>query len=271
MFNLTYQVDQRFRFLKTLYGSKEEPSAFYEAFDERNKRKVGVKSLSVAPRDLPFAEQEAHVIHLFSRFSTNIPALYDTHYDKKDERFYIIMQLIEGGVTLKDMLESRVNLTQGLQLMIDLCEVLEPIHRANYQHRDLKPANIMIQNRNVYVIDFNLTTQIPFKGEGTEDYRAPEQDKYVAGVGQDRADIFSLGVILYELCTGHRPVSGIDYVPERKKKIWRKFTPPTEYAPQLHIAICQIIERCMDIDSAKRYANANELKRALLQAKRQIR
>ncbi|SHG07106.1 serine/threonine-protein kinase [Ornithinibacillus halophilus] len=271
MRNLSYEAKHSYRIMKTIYETDDGTSAFYEAFDDIEKRKVGIKAVAVAPKDLQKAKSEALTLHRFATMSTSIPALYHTYYDQKQERFYLIMQLIEQGRTLEHMLQGTIPIHQSLQILIDLCDALIPLHQKKYQHRDLKPANIMVQNRNVYLIDFNLTSSKPFKGEGTTFYRSPEQDINSKGVGQDKTDIFSIGVIFYQMVTGHLPVRGQEYVPDRSGKKWRFFTKPIEKNKRVPQEISDLIEKCMQINPNDRPVNANELKRLLIQLKRRVR
>lgn len=271
MNSLTYEAQHSYRFLKTIYERNDGTSAFYEAFDEREKRKVGIKVVHVTKKDVVKARSEALTLHLFSHATTSIPALYQTHYDEKTERFYLIMQLIEQGRTLEQMLKGQIPLHQSIQLLIGLCDALTPLHQKKYQHRDIKPANIMVQGNNVYLIDFNLTSSLPFKGEGTEHYRAPEQSGYVLGIGQDRADIFSIGVLFYEMAIGKQPKLGEDFFYDRKGTTWRFFKKPMEHNPQLPQKVNDLIERCMSVKPELRPRDANELKRELIQLKRGIR
>lgn len=271
MHNLKFNVSHHYRMMKTIYETEDGASAFYRAFDEVEKRIVGIKSLKVNKKDLHKVMAEANTIHRFSTESKHIPALYQTYYDEKKERYYLIMQFIEGERTLEQKLKSKLTFREMIQILINLCDALIPLHRAKFQHRDLKPANILMDKNQLYLIDFNLTTSVPFKGEGTLYYRAPEQDRYVFGVGQDRADIFSIGVIFYEMVTGEVPILGRDYVPSRDGKEWRKFVSPNEKKPQTPQEINQLIESCMHIDKHKRPRDASELKRLLIQLRRRIK
>src|SRR5690625_1730263 len=146
MNSLTYQAKHHYRILKTVYETEDDASIFYKAFDEVEKRHVGIKSLKVHQKDLNRVKAEAMTLHRFATKSTSIPALYHTHYDANQERYYLIMQFIESGRTLEQMLKGRITYKQAIQILIDLCDALTPLHKEKFQHRDLKPANIMIDH-----------------------------------------------------------------------------------------------------------------------------
>lgn len=273
MKQLVYKREHNYRILETIYETENDASTFYKAFDEVEKRTVGIKSLSVNKKDINKAQGEAFVLHRFATKTKSIPALYHTYYDEQNERYYLIMQYIESGRTLEDLLKVPLSYRQAIQIMIQICDALIPFHKDNYQHRDLKPANIMVDhNQNqVYLIDFNLTISIPFKGEGTLHYRAPEQDVHMMGVGQDRVDMFSLGIIFYEMVTGYRPLLGQDYVPDRSGKEWRQFVKPSEKDEHVPKEICNLIMKCMELEAHKRPRDARDLKRLLFSIRGRIK
>ncbi|UMZ74707.1 serine/threonine-protein kinase [Natranaerofaba carboxydovora] len=266
MQKLSYNKSHNYTITKTIYETQDGESKFFEAFDEEEKRKVGIKSLDVPKKDLQNAKTEAQMLNYFANKTTSIPALYSTYYDEKNERFYLIMQLIEEGRTLEQLLKGKLPLRQGLQIMINLCDSLSILHQKKYQHRDLKPANIMVQKNNqVYLIDFNLSTRVPFAGEGTDFYRAPEQSEYVFGIGQDRADIFSVGVLLYEIATGEVPAPGKHYqVDFDDQREWKVFYPPKDINNKIPGQVSELIEKCMKLNPEERPKDANQLKRELI-------
>lgn len=272
MNNLQFTKNYNFTIMKKIYKNSDNTSAFYEAFDNSEKRKVGIKSLAVPKKNLSQAQTEAQMMNYFGTKTPNLPSLYTTYYDDQKERFYIVMQLIENGRTLEKLIEGRLPLKQGIQIMINLCNILIPIHQENYQHRDLKPSNIMVQKNNqVYLIDFNLSAKTPFKGEGTDHYRAPQQSEFVLGVGQDRVDIFSLGVMLYQLSTYQLPVMGQHYAVDREHKGWRFFKTPVEINSKIPNKLNDLIINCMSFSPKDRPQDANQLKRNLIHIIKEVR
>lgn len=266
-FTKTYQ----YIFKKEIYYSEENQSGFYEGFDNTEKRIVGIKKQKVSRKYLPQAQAEANVINTLSNETTGIPAIYNTYYDFKEEYFYIIMQLIQGGTTLRQYMSAKFPISQNIDTMIKVLDVLSHLHRKRYQHRDIKPENILVKDNKVYIIDFNLTAALPFKGEGTNHYRAPEQMERIKNIGLNQIDIFSIGVILYEMVTGSPPERGVDYSYRANMLEWRSFVEPIEKNPTIPQALNDCITKCLKLNPKERFYDANQLKMALIQIKRSLR
>lgn len=174
-----------------------------------------------------------------------------------ENAIYIIMDYIEGQ-SLGKVLDSQGAQAQDLVIrwMIDLCQVLDYLHTQNPPiiYRDMKPANIMLQpNGNIKLIDFGIARE--YKAEnmsdtvslGTKGYAAPEQ---FGGKGQTdpRTDIYSLGVTMYHLLTGHNPC-------EPPYEIY----PIRHWKPQLSAGLESIIVKCTQSNPADRYQSCVEL------------
>ncbi|WP_409252123.1 serine/threonine-protein kinase [Bacillus sp. SCS-153A] len=264
MHDLQFTKTHQYRFLKTIYQKDDNTSAFFEAFDETEKRRVGIKRVKTERKHLNATKSEANMIYQVSSMTTNIPAVYHTYYDQDSEFFYMVMQYIEGGKTLRDYIKVHKQLRQHIQIMIQLCDILIPLHKKRIQHRDLKPENILVKGRDVYLIDYNLTARVPFKGEGTEYYQAPEQGSYVERIGSDRTDLFSLGVLLYELGTGETPQVGNHYNIPYEGQAWEDFVNPKEINGEIPDKLNEIIKKCMKYNPEERYRDAYELKGELI-------
>ncbi|RKN77073.1 serine/threonine protein kinase [Paenibacillus ginsengarvi] len=271
MHDLSFSKSYNYMLKRVIYSNEETQSWFYEAFDDTDKRTVGIKKVRVYAKDLVRAQAEAVVIHTLSNVTTQVPALYNTYYDRANEWFYLFMQYIEGGVTLRKHIESSPPLSACVDIMIQVCDVLQQLHKKRLQHRDLKPENLLMRNNQVYIIDFNISTSVPFKGEGTDYYRAPEQTEGMRHIGLNAIDIFSLGVILYEFVTGRPPVRGEDYSFRRGLDEWKFFTPPIEKRPELTPELNDVIMNCLKLNPKQRYKDIWQLKQALIQAKRGMR
>jgi len=203
-----------YRFLRTL-GSTEH-SGVYLAERESTHRQVVLKVL----RQLP---QNADSIGAFDRFlqeyetiadmdHPNIVRIYDLGIG--DDHAHIVMEYLDGG-DLRHKIESGTHERQAVGYLRQIAGALAAVHDKNVLHRDLKPGNIMLRgNDSVALIDFGLAKRaklesaITDKGEifGTPYYMSPEQ-----GHGTDvdeRSDIYSLGVIFFELLTGDKPFKG---------------------------------------------------------------
>ncbi|WP_173275210.1 serine/threonine-protein kinase [Paenibacillus sp. NEAU-GSW1] len=271
MHDLAFSKSYNYMFKRTVYSNENTQSWFYEAFDDTDKRTVGVKKVHVQYKDLARAQAEANVIHTLSNVTTQIPALYNTHYDRANEMYYLIMQYIDGGVTLRKYMESSLPVDAAIDTMIKICDVLLQLHKKRFQHRDLKPENIMVKDNQVFIIDFNISTSVPFKGEGTDLYRAPEQTEGMRQIGLNAIDMFSLGVILYEFVTGKPPVRGEDYSYRRGADEWKFFVSAIDKRPELSPELNDVIMTCLKLNPLHRFKDMWQLKQALLQTKRGMR
>ncbi len=251
MEKLNFNLCHCYHLNRVLYRTQDDRSIFYVAFDEVENREVGIKSICVSPGELKAVKSEALILNNLSNICNSVPSLYQTYYDKKNKRFYLIMQLINGR-TLEEKMVNRLSIDECVNTMIKLCDAIAPLHQQGYQHRDLKPANIMMNNRgDLYIIDFNLTPRLPFKGEGTEYYRAPEQSENVRGVPtKDNVDVFAIGSIFYEMVTKEKP----NWIPYKKGPSagYSKFVSPVEVSPTIPSKVNDLIIKCMDIDPQKR-------------------
>jgi predicted Ser/Thr protein kinase len=190
--------------------------AVYEARQRGLGRRVALKLLW-APEDpeANFEERFQREGHALAQLShENIVTVHDA--GRAGEHYWLLMEFVDG-VNLRDLLErGRVEPAQALSIVAQVCSALEYAHRQGVVHRDIKPENILIaRDGRVKVVDFGLArllTSDPgdtrltqsFLHLGTEHYMAPEQRKTPRDVDH-RADIYSLGVVLYELLTGEVP------------------------------------------------------------------
>ncbi|RMF04476.1 MAG: serine/threonine protein kinase, partial [Chloroflexi bacterium] len=197
----------------------------------------------------------------------NITTTYDV--GTENELAYIVMELVEG-TTLTNRLATPVPWTEAIRLLLPVCHALGYAHSRGVIHRDVKPANILIsQNGQVKLTDFGLARlestlqRITESGStiGTPLYTAPEQIRNEAVDG--RADLFSLGIVLYELITGAHPFAG-----ETLTQIVYRITQPdpanlepaTTVAPKNVVAI---IDRALQKNPADRFPDAETMAVAL--------
>jgi len=189
----------------------------YKALDPDIGREVAIKTIRF---DLSSSTEQEELMGRFIREAqaagkihhSNIVTIYEVGREK--DLTFIAMQYIKGKSLQQMMAEKRKYSTQEINnIVIPLCEALDYAHRHGVVHRDMKPANILIDEEGKpYIVDFGVarveTSTLTQTGTtvGTPSYMSPEQ---IMGKKVDnRADIFSLGVILYELATGQRPFSG---------------------------------------------------------------
>ena len=192
--------------------------------------------------------------------------------DAKRSRVYMVMEWLEGRL-LREILDEEGVMApaRALPLAAAICEVLDHIHNAGVVHRDLKPENIMLSpDGRVTLLDFGLAASARSRrltfggfsiGMGTPDYVAPEQVK--GGRGDARTDIYSLGVILYEMLTGEVPFSGINALVALNSRVVNDPVPPREVNPELSPELEAVLLRALERNPANRFATAGEFANAL--------
>jgi eukaryotic-like serine/threonine-protein kinase len=253
----------------------------YEGRDPNLDRRVAIKTVRV----IGLASEEAREYE--TRFKTearsagrlqhpNIVSVYDAgkHEDALGATAYIVMEFIEGK-DLKEYLDAgrRFSLEQTAFMMNDLLSALAYAHENKIIHRDIKPANMLLtQEGRIKLTDFGVA-RIQDSGEltrtqggtvGTLKYMSPEQ---VAGKGVDAcSDIFSAGVVLYQLLTGIRPFDGEGYLDIASKII--KQDPPvvSSLAPGLPPSLDAVVAKALAKSKLDRFADAASFAAALKQA-----
>jgi len=194
----------------------------------------------------------------------NVCRMY--HLEEDEGIHYLTMEFIRGE-SLRDMIGMMGQLSPGQALSIvkQVCEGLAEAHKLGVVHRDLKPANIMIDREgNARIMDFGIARSLKSKGItrtgtmiGTPEYMSPEQ---VEGLETDqRSDLYSLGVILYEMVTGRIPFDGETPFSIALKHKSEKPQDPREINSQIPENISSMIMRCLEKDREKRYQTAGEL------------
>ena len=195
----------------------------------------------------------------------NIVTIHDVVEQTEEGLAFIAMEYVRG-TTLKALLQS--DQPMSLQFIVDLvsqiAEALDYAHAHRVIHRDVKPANILITADNkVKITDFGIarldTSNLTQEGQllGTPNYMAPEQ---IQGKEIDhRADLFALGVVLYEMLTRHKPFQGENLTVVSHRIVYDHFTPPKEYARDLPPGVEQVLDRALDKDPARRYQRAKDM------------
>ena len=240
----------------------------YEAIDRRLDRKVALKLLPFYLGDHPDAKQrfiaEAKAASRLDH--PNIVTIYEID-ETEQGQLYMAMAHYKGE-TLKSRIEKhRIDPETAIDYMTQIAEGLRAAHNAGIIHCDIKPANIFItEEGRIKILDFGIA-QLRDSGDspagtaGTLAYMSPGQLR--GGPLEPDTDIWSLGVTMYEALTGSRPFNGtnkeeiIENIRCNNKQPIQKFVPPI--SPPL----VSIIERCLQSEPAKRYANGTELLRSL--------
>jgi serine/threonine protein kinase len=238
----------------------------YKVLDKEIDEKVALKLLKpeVAAdertikrfrNELKFARRISH---------KNVCRMY--HISKEEGTHYITMEYVPGE-DLKSLVNRTGRFSTGKAVSIakQVCEGLAEAHKLGVVHRDLKPQNIMIdRDENARIMDFGIARSVEAKGVteegliiGTPDYMSPEQ---VEGREADqRADLYSLGVILYEMVTGKVPFEGDSALSVALKHKTEVPKDPKEIDDRLSDDLSQVILRCLEKDREMRYQTAEEL------------
>lgn len=197
----------------------------------------------------------------------NIVSVFDVGQED-DNINYIVMELLETK-TLKDYIEEHGALSNEMTLKIaaQIASALEAAHRAHIIHRDIKPHNIVLnQNMVAKVTDFGIakitnTTSATITSFGSTvgsvHYFSPEHAK--GGYVDEKSDIYSLGIVMYEMATGRVPFDGDSPVSVALKQIQEEPKPPIEVNPDVSPALNQIILKAMEKSTVSRYQNATEV------------
>lgn len=238
----------------------------YRAFDKKIDEEVALKLLKPEiasdektierfKNELKYARKIAH---------KNVCKMYDLGEEKGTR--YITMEYIPGE-DLKSMIKmsGQLNTRTAVKIAKHVCEGLAEAHRLGVIHRDLKPQNIMIDREgNARILDFGIARSLKSRGitgqgmvVGTPDYMSPEQAE-VKEVDQ-RSDIYSLGVILYEMVTGQLPFEGETPLSIAMKHKTETPRNPRMLNPQITEELSLLIIKCMEKDKEKRCRSAGEV------------
>jgi serine/threonine protein kinase/tetratricopeptide (TPR) repeat protein len=256
--------DGRYQIIEEL--GKGGMGRVYKALDTEINEKVALKLLrpEIASdkktierfrNELKFARKIRH---------KNVCQMYDLN--KKEEIHYITMEYVPGE-DLKSLMKrsKQLSILTTVSLVKQVCEGLAEAHRLDVVHRDLKPQNIMIDREgNVRIMDFGIARRmrdsaLTEEGAiiGTPDYMSPEQ---VDGKEADqRADLYSLGVIIYEMVTGQVPFQGDSAMSVALKHKTEIPANPMELNVQVPESLNRLIHKCMEKDKEKRYQRAEDV------------
>jgi serine/threonine-protein kinase len=251
----------------------------YEARHTKLGRRVAVKFLFAEYARKPAVARrfETEAMTAGSLEHENVGAVYDVGA-LPDGTPYLVMEFLVGeDVDRLLQRETRLTLARAADIVIQACHGLDEVHRRGIVHRDLKPANLFLLRRPngadlVKIIDFGIaklrTDQAPLEATktgaaiGTPYYMSPEQGRGEKNI-TSASDLYSLGVILYELLAGARPHEGSSPF-EIVHKILTEAPPPLEQlAPDLPPPVYPIVRKALSREPADRFASANELAMAL--------
>lgn len=203
----------------------------------------------------------------------NIVSVYDVIDEGK--LHYIVMELIEG-ITLKSYIakKGQLEIKESIGIAIQVAQGMAAAHEQHIIHRDIKPQNMIIsRDGKVKVADFGIARAVSAQtlnsaAMGSVHYISPEQAR--GGFSDERSDIYSLGITMYEMVTGRLPYEGENTVAIALAHLEDAMVPPSVYNPQIPQGLERIILKCTEKKPERRYASANEviadLRRVLVQS-----
>ena len=192
----------------------------------------------------------------------NIVNVYDVGED--NGIYYIVMELVEG-ITLKEYIQEkgRLKSDEAINIAIQIAQGLEVAHQNHTIHRDIKPQNIIVsKNGGIKVTDFGIaraasSNTMTANAMGSVHYISPEQAR--GGFSDERSDIYSLGITMYEMVTGHVPFEGENNVAVALMHIQGEMISPREYYPDIPTSLEKIILKCTQKKAERRYLTASAL------------
>ncbi|MCR4842020.1 MAG: Stk1 family PASTA domain-containing Ser/Thr kinase [Eubacterium sp.] len=246
-------------------------SCVFKAFDHTLNRNVAIKALKTEFSEDPtfLAKFKAEAQSAACLAHPNIVNIYDVGADNGVN--YIVMEYIEG-ITLKTYIElkGRLDFKESVSIAIQVAKGIEDAHKHHIVHRDIKPQNIMISNEGKAIVtDFGIARAasadtVKSDTMGSVHYISPEQARN--GFVDGKSDIYSLGIVMYEMVTGRVPFTADTPVAVAVAHLQDEIVRPSVYAPDLPVSMEGIIMKCTQKNSGRRYETMtdllNDLKRA---------
>ena len=237
----------------------------YKGKDHKLNRFVAIKVLKSDYRSdetfikkfLSEAQAAAGLMH------PNVVNVYDVGQDRG--LYYMVMELVEG-ITLKDYIEKKGKLSakETISIAIQMVTGIQAAHNCHIIHRDIKPQNIIISKEGkVKVTDFGIarattsTQTISTSVMGSVHYTSPEQAR--GGIVDEKSDLYSAGITMYEMITGHVPFDGDSTVTVALKHLQEEIKSPAEEVPDIPYSLECIIMKCTQKNPAMRYQSCDEL------------
>jgi serine/threonine protein kinase len=252
----------------------------YKAYQENLDREVAVKVLPPwFASDRSFVQRFNLEARLVARLShPNIVTVHDAN--EQNGHLYIVMQLVDGG-TLKHRMDQLLregkvmSLEEAIPIFIQIASALTYAHEQNVIHRDVKPVNVLMDRSGRPILsDFGIAKVLastqdnltrPGAGVGTPEYMSPEQCQ--GGAVDQRADIYALGIMLFEALTGRPPFRGDSYPALAHSHIYEPPPRPSSINPAISLAVERVILKAIMKHPQQRYQSAAEMAEAFQQAR----
>jgi len=242
-------------------------STLFKATDLNDGRTVAIK--------VPHAEMEADAV-LVERFKREAeigreldhPGIVKTYNGEARSRAYMVIEWVDGRL-LRSVLgeQGPLPIERAVSLTRSICDALDYMHKRGVVHRDLKPENIMVLSGDrIKLIDFGIAMKedarrLTYAGPnpllGTPDYISPEQVK--GQRGDQRSDIYALGIMLFEMLTGQTPFSGPNPLAVMNERVLNDPKPARKLRAEITPQLQEILFRALERDPRHRYATANEM------------
>jgi eukaryotic-like serine/threonine-protein kinase len=247
-------------------------STLFRATDLRDGRQVAIK--------VPHAEMEADPV-LVARFEReqeigqelDHPGVVKTFAGEERSRLYMVIEWVDGRLLRtvlneeKKLPKKMLPITRATSFAVQICDALDTMHTHGVVHRDLKPENVMVDDHDrIKLIDFGIALKEDARRLthvevtpmlGTPDYIAPEQ---VEGRrGDQRSDIYSLGIVFYEMLTGQVPFSGPNPLVVMNERTVHDPEPARSLRPEITAELQEILDRALERDPRRRYSTAADM------------